>query len=515
MDPGAMIHNDTSHGQEDIFISKYDQHSNLLWSRSFGGSTYFDFPYSMIFDHFGNSITTGVFYGNIDFDPGPGIDTLHSGTNDAFILKLNPTGDLIWAKNLGGAGQNSEMGFSVGLDDSGNVYSCGSLTGSGSSDFDPGIGTYLLDPVSFAQHDIYLSKLDANGNFVWAHLLNGNSSTNGYGTNLIVDGEGNLYLTGFFSGIMDFDPGPDTTSLQGSNLQFLAKYDRNCNIIWVKTFVGGTANPDDMQFDKMKNIVIAGSFTDTIDFDPGTGVYNINSPNNQNDGFITKLDTAGNLIWAFGVGGLGHDKITGLSFDANNCIYMTGSFKDTVDFDHGPGVFNLISGGSQDAFIMKVDSAANFEWVSQITGSGTGNFNTGQGTVVIPNGDVYATGYFGGTVDFNPDSNVYSLSSNGDYDIYFMKLSQTILNVSMNDLNQIISVYPNPGYGQYTVLLKEHHKHITAKVYSLMGQMIFESEYFNSDKLDLLFNSTPGVYIVSLTSPDGLSVKFKLVNQSE
>src|SRR5674476_671097 len=112
---------------------------------------------------------------------------------------------LVWAKNMGGA--SDDYVNSIAVDASGNVYTTGYFLGT--VDFDPGAGTYNL--TSAGGYDIFISKLDASGNFVWAKNMGGASDDRG--TSIAVDASGNVYTTGSFRGTADFDPGAGTYNL--------------------------------------------------------------------------------------------------------------------------------------------------------------------------------------------------------------------------------------------------------------------------------------------------------------
>ena len=141
---------------------------NFVWANQLGG-TGSDIGYSIASDASGNVYTTGYYSGTVDFDPGPGVFTLTSAgaTNDIFVYKLNATGNLVWAKSLGGTG--AEMGLSIAVDASGNVYTTGQFQGI--ADFDPGVGVVTF--TSAGNYDIFVSKLDASGNYVWAKCFGG------------------------------------------------------------------------------------------------------------------------------------------------------------------------------------------------------------------------------------------------------------------------------------------------------------------------------------------------------
>jgi hypothetical protein len=107
----------------------------------------------------------------------------------------------VWAKRLGGA--NAEGVRDIGVDANGNVFTTGLFVNTG--DFDPGPATFDLTS-SVASADIFISKLNTDGDFVWAIKLGSVDIDNGLALSL--DATGNVYATGFFQGNVDFDPGP-------------------------------------------------------------------------------------------------------------------------------------------------------------------------------------------------------------------------------------------------------------------------------------------------------------------
>src|SRR5262249_14945501 len=159
-----------------------------------------DIGYSIAVDASGNVYTTGFFHGTVDFDPGSGTKNLvATGSNtDIFISKLDASGNYVWAKKIGG--NTADIGYSIAFDASGNVYTTGSFQGT--VDFDPGTGTQNL--VASGSTEIFISELDASGNFVLAKHMGG--GLYGYGQCIKVDASGNIYTTGYFSGTADFDP---------------------------------------------------------------------------------------------------------------------------------------------------------------------------------------------------------------------------------------------------------------------------------------------------------------------
>ena len=318
-----------------------------------------------------------------------------------------------WAKSSGGT--TNDFGYSITVDASGNVYTTGVFQGT--VDFDPGAGTNNL--TSAGGQDVFVQKLDAAGNFLWAKSFGGISTDEG--RSITIDASGNVYTTGHFQGAVDFDPGAGTNNLTsaGNVDVFVQKLDASGNFLWAKSF-GGTTNDFGLSItvDASGNVYTTGSFYGTADFDPGTGFFNLTTIGSQ-DVFVQKLDASGNFLWAKSFGGTTNDFGLSITVDASGNVYTTGSFYGTADFDPGTGFFNLTTIGSQDVFVQKLDASGNFLWAKSFGGSST---DYGYSITVDASGNVYATGNFQGTVDFDPGAGTNNLTSAGSYDVFVQKL---------------------------------------------------------------------------------------------
>ena len=388
------------------------QDPEFLWAKQIGG-TNSDLGFSIAVDNSGNVYTTGYFWGTCDFDPGSGTYNLTSfAFDDIYISKLDAAGNFVWAKQMGGI--SGERGYSVAVDNNGNVYTTGYFWGT--CDFDPGSGTYNLNSGPYSA--IFVSKLDAAGNFVWAKKMGGTGSDEG--SYMVIDNNGNVYSTGQFSGVCDFDPGPGTYNLTsfGEVDCFVSKLDASGNFVWATHMGGpGSAGGKSITVDNNENVYSAGIFSDTCDFDPGNGIYNLTS-SGFHDIFVSKLDAAGNFVWAKQLGGTEYSDVSSVAVDNVGSVYTAGYFEGTCDFDPTSGNYNLTSFGSSDIFISKLDASGNFVWAKQI-----GGFNTENGFSVALDdiGNIYTTGFFDGTCDFDPGSGVYNLTS-FNLDIFISKL---------------------------------------------------------------------------------------------
>ncbi len=323
-----------------------------------------------------------------------------------------------WAKQLGGSGNDVSNGLAI--DKNGNCYTIGYFC-CGAADFDPGPNIYNLT-TNGNNTDIFIQKSDKYGNFVWAKQMRGISNGGGYGYSILLDSLGNIYTAGTFYGTVDFDPGPNDYFLvsdENSPDVYIQKLDASGNFIWAKRMGGPNVDYGySIAIDPFGNIYATGEFEDTADFDPGIGVYNLNSAGGQ-DIFIQKLDAFGNFIWAKQIGGTLDDQGNSITVDQNGDAYITGQFKDTVDFDPSVNATILISEGDYSTFISKIDFNGNCIWARQISGTG---YSSGKSIVVDAYGDIYSTGYFGGAAVFNIGTDEMTVVSTGQSDMYIEKV---------------------------------------------------------------------------------------------
>jgi hypothetical protein len=392
---------------------------NFSWAKAMVGTgTTDEGSQSVAIDAAGNVYTTGQFFGTVDFDPGASTFNLTStGLEDIFISKLDASGNFIWAKKIGGVG--TDVGWKIALDASSNVFVSGYFRYT--ADFDPGSAVYSLSQVGSAAYaDIFVLKLDTNGNFVWVKQL-GASSVDDDAYGLYIDNLSNIYITGYFMGTVDFDPGAGISNLTpaGSSDIYILKLDASGSFVWAKK-MGGTVMDEarSIYVDGSGNVFTVGSFKGTTDFDPGTSTLNLISAGNE-DIFITKLDASGNFIWAKSIGSTGIDVALSIAVDASGNSYTCGYFRGTVDFDPGSGISNLTSAGVEDIFVCKLDATGNFSWAKRIGSTST---DKAVASIVDASGNIQITGSYSGTVDFDPGATTTNLTSAGLTDIFVCTL---------------------------------------------------------------------------------------------
>jgi hypothetical protein len=509
-DPGPGVFNLFSKdSSDDIFISKLDASGNFVWARQIGSSEY-DEGMSVAVDQGGNVYVAGHFYDTTDFDPGPGVYNLYGRNSDIFILKLDVSGNFVWAKSAGGT--DSDQVYSIALNASGDIYMTGSYYGK--VDFDPGSNDFSL--TSEWGDDVYIWKLDASGKFVWAKGLNAGGNID-EGRSVYLDKTGNVYVTGHFGETVDMDPGPgkfELTALDGDHA-FIVKLDASGNFVWGKS-MGGTIDYDDegnsIMVDGTGNVLIAGSFRETTDFDPGAGTFNL-TPTGYGNSFIMKLDASGNFAWAKMIEGTDPDADFNLAFslgmDAAGNIYTAGFLGGSADFDPGAGSV-VLSNGYGGTFILKLDAAGNFVWAEIINGD---DINYTSSMAVSPAGNIYLTGFFQYSADFQPGADSVKLTTAGDEDIFILKWSQGQSGIKNMNAGRI-NVYPNPTYGIVNLGYSGHSaQYLNVKVYDISGLMISQDHLVENLAIDLSALDA-GFYIIQVLDDQQIIYTEKVVKLS-
>jgi hypothetical protein len=345
----------TSNGLEDIFILKLSTDGNYLWAKSFG-SMQSDYGYSIATDSAGAIYATGYFNGNVNFDPGATNITLSSkGFADIFVMKLDASGDLRWAKAAGGA--SDDIAYSLTVDNAGSVFVTGSFRGT--ADFNTGGPAFPLS--ASANQDAFVMKMDTAGEFRWADDIGGDATCNARCVKTI--GYGNIFVTGYFNGTADFNPSSAVfkmTSAGGADA-FLLQLDASGNMVWASR-IGGPLDDygNSIAFDKLNNIYLSGSFEGNVDFDPSQNV-NILTSAGKDDIFICKLNSFKDLLWAKRFGGISIEEEKAICIDNDTNLYITGSYRSTVDMDPSDKVSELTAVGMDDIFVLKIGQAKEVE----------------------------------------------------------------------------------------------------------------------------------------------------------
>ena len=398
----------TSNGSNDMFVVKLDSNGSFQWVYTAGGSGG-DGAYDIETDSSGNSYITGVFSGTVNF--GSGNVTSAGNSDDIYVVKIDSDGNFQWVYTAGGTvfGNSSSLKYDSGrgidVDSSGNVY----ITGIFDTVVDFGGGN-----VSSNGKDIFVLKLDTDGNFQWVY--NVLSSGNDYANSITTDPSGNTYTTGYFSNTADFGGG-DVTS-NGSNDMFVVKLDSNGSFQWVYT-AGGTGVDElhAIAIDSSDNVLTTGYFSNTVNFGGGdvTSTDTVTA-------LVLKLDSSGSFDWAQTYSGQGAQEGLGIAADSSDNILTTGYFLNTVDFGDG----DVTSTGNEDIYILKLNSSGSFQWIKTYgsTAASTSYYDVSNDITVDTDGSVYTVGVTGENTDFGTgniagssyDSFVLKLTSSGSID---------------------------------------------------------------------------------------------------
>ncbi len=366
-DPNTGITNKTSAGSSDGYIAKYTSLGALSWVITMG-STGTDRVYSIDVDAAGNVYATGNYNLTVDFDPGPGsLNYTSIGGLDVFMAKYDTNGNLVWANTIGDL--NSEIAECIALDASGNFYVGGEFN-SPSIDLDAGATSLVVNNGSATvTYDPFLVKYDTSGTFQWGFNLQGLSSD--YIKSVAVDPNDNVLVGGYFFTTMNVDPvgGTSYTAL-GSADCFIARYSSAGSYDWSTQFGGSLADNIFSITTANNNIYATGTFNSVVDFNPGIDTLNIQSKGST-DVFILSLSNTGNFNWAGGIGGTGADNSNYIIANAAGDVYIAGSFIDSADFDPS-NVTNFIhTYDGRDGFIAKYDNSGLYKWSHKIGSVGT------------------------------------------------------------------------------------------------------------------------------------------------
>lgn len=511
-DPGAAVYNLTSVGGfgYDIFISKFDANGNFVWAKSIGGKGSDDFA-SVATDKNGNVYVTCNAVDTIDVDPGVAVYNMHSSTMAVFLIKLNPAGDFQWAKIINGnRAMSNVQNRAMTIDISGSIFIIGHFEDS--IDFDPSPASQIRGAY-VGGGSIFLLKLDSAGNFVWVQSLDCTKSP--IATSIAVTKSGYIYMCGGFNGTMDFNPGPGVDSFTAISFTrdlFICKFNASGNLIWARKCGGASSSTScwgfSVQTDLKENVYAFGHFTGTCDFDPGAGAYNLDGENTLQDAFLVKLDSAGIFILAKSVGSINKLESfkAGVVDDIGN-IFITGEFDGSADFDPGSGVHNVESRGNKDAFILRLDTGANFAWIKILAGIG---LESGQKMCMDVNGNVYVTGLFYGadTMYINPGSIIASGGAGNK--VFVVVCNAYGVGIHENPQPLPLGIYPVPNNGKFIIEPGWQVEFAEVIISDITGREVFTGKFFDVPKLEVNLEAKLGVHFGKLTSEKGTAY-FKLI----
>lgn len=541
----------------DPFILKLDANGDYLWAR---------FPLTSVEDVEANAIAveangdvyiTGYYRGQASYEIGINPNfAVSNGNSDVFIFKFDSFGNPTNAKFFGGPGW--DFGTSINANGNGQIYAVGHT--SGTVDFDPGAGVY--DLTSSGQSAVYVLKLDNWGNFVWAKNLTGSTAqdyTNW--SSSVIDESENVYITGKHKGTIDFDPNAGVVELTspGQGAIFVEKIDSNGNLVWANSFGSGSENASSIDIDINGATYITGEYEGTVDFDPSGTTFDLTSEG-LTDIFVQKLDGNGNFAWAQSMGGVNYELEPEITIDPNNDILLTGSFLATVDFDPGAGAVNFTSVGSgEDIFVLKLDNC--IPTITSLTAESCFSYTVPSGNAVYTASGMYndtlvnqcgadsiltidltintvdvsvtnadptltatATGADYQWIDCNngntaitgATSQSYTPSANGDYAVIVTEngcsdtsicYTVTTVNIDELNLNDQISIYPNPMNQHTTIDLGKVYEEVEIQIVNQLGQVVVNQKFESTEHINIELTEDRGVYFFIIQTQDSRVVR--------
>ncbi len=371
------------------------------------GSHVFSFAYGTDKDQFANDVATyntdiyvtGQFTNNLDF----GLGTMASGSTskfDIFLAKFDSAGAVLWQQRFGDGAGKDEIALAMGTDGAGRVAITGSVDGSAL--FNPAGAPLTVTGAA----DVFVAVYDAAGNHIFSRL-----DGDGSGRGVDFDAAANVYLTGDYTGSINFGNGTGNLSSVNASDIFLTKIDIGGVAQWAKSF-GGTGNQvsNDLVTDSGGNTFICGRFDTALAF--GGAVGNLTSAGAA-DAFVAKIDAAGNPLWAKSFGDSTQQVAYTLTLDAGGNVYVGGAFQGTVNFGLGN-----VSANSYDMFVVKLNGTdGSTAWVTTFGGT---NIDEVRGISLDALGNVVITGGMQGTIDFGGGA----LVPGGADDFFVVKLDQ-------------------------------------------------------------------------------------------
>lgn len=457
----------TSAGVGDGFISKLTTDGDFVWTRAISG-THYESVRGVDVDHDGNIYITGHYYGQVSLPGVSGALTLGDpGTYDSmFIAKLNSAGQFVWAH--GPYTGNAADAGTVLFDPTGSIVIAGSYLGP--VDFDPGPGVVTLPYHSYGSgnYDLYVTRFDLNGNLIWAKGMGGAASES-LGE-VALGPEGNIYLVGRLNGEADFDPsGFDYFLTSPGQDAFVAALNAQGEFVSARTWGGTSVDYSvGVATDAAGNVYVTGNFygQTPVDFDPGPGTQMRSSVGPQ-DGFLMKFrrgssaiatrlwhDLDGDGLQEEGEPALAgavvelfstHDTTIGNLYDGSRELVITDE-TGAVRFDnlasgnyylkvHAPVGFqfspanvgdddsldsDVLSDGTTALIVLQTDQEQTNFGLGLVGATpdfgvglafGSSGINNATAVTTDADGNLYVTGSFQGTVDFDYGPATVSLTA--------------------------------------------------------------------------------------------------------
>lgn len=344
-------------GNGDIYVAKYSPNGNLIWMKQFGGNL-MDRAYDLAIGPDQNVVITGTFFGSLQF----GSINIQSnqGSKDIFLLKLNPQGNVIWARKEGGG--LSENSYGVTIDNQNNVILTGQFEGNTSianQNF-----TSSIDPfTNLPSFDLFISKYDVNGTPQWVKV--GNAKKEDRGMAVAVDSQNNIFLCGQYSDTLQF--AGTTINNNGLNVGFVTKLSPSGQVQFFNNLRAGSCVPYDIKVNSSDQVVLAGDFLGNMVYSHDSGTTAITNPFSKRV-FVLQINNNGQTDWSYTLGSNNELSARALAVDSNKDVYVVGYFKCALTQLHQThtALWNTI--GYRDTYLLKISNSGVFKYAKQMGG---------------------------------------------------------------------------------------------------------------------------------------------------
>jgi hypothetical protein len=496
----------TSAGGADGFLVKYDASGNILWARSEGG-TGDEQTLALTTDYLGNVYVTGTFTSpTITF--GTFTLTLTSGSGvgycDIFIVKYDPSGNVLWAKSAGGYDQ--DIGNSIKADATG-IY----LTGYFYSNAINFSSTVLIHTTGsiVPTFNMFLVKYDFNGNVIWVRKSNGTG--NDSGNSVTTDTAGNVFVAGTFSS-QTSSYGSVTLlnpDIYGTENAFIIKYDTNGNALWGKNYGSASGTLTSTEGEEgngvatdATGIYFTGKFDDLFIVVGSDTLFNTG----LNKIFVIKYDEIGNVLWdkeERNTNDKGYNVVT----DSTGA-YVSGMFgSPTITF--GTSTFVSPAGATDAMFLVKYDQSGNIVCAT-ILSSGADEPTS---SIIAADhlGNLYVSGDFMGNTFILGTDTLHSTSSLVETFFiakYNCNGEPVTIKESLN--KEAITLFPNPASTVFTITSTDKIENV--KVFDLLGKIMITEAPNNNQSTININQFSNGIYFAEIKTEKGV-VRKKVVKQ--
>lgn len=409
-------------GDSDGVLTKYTDQGQIVWIKTLAG-TGIDKINGLTVDNDQTIYITGEFSGTIYYNN----DSIVSqGQLDAFVARLDSSGQFIWATNLGSP--EDDGANDISLLNNGFI----AVTGY----FSDTMQTTLGATISSGLRDVFIANLNPQGQLQWIETIGGPGID--LGNAIACDNNNNSYITGSFRDGIYLDG--VLTIGQGSYDAFLVKFTANGQLEWFK-IMGGTNTDEgsDVEIDSEQNIVAVGWYDRSMIVDSL-----FLSGSKEEDGYAIKFDASGNILWGTSLAGSFDERAYNIDFDNNNDIYISGTL-DSILVINGDTLLNRHLNRPTDIFVLKYDKQGVYQWATTL-----GHYyNDYAFDLLIKNSTTfYLAGNFQDTSIFVNDT---LISQNG-FDLFVGKFTVDTTTVAIHPIpsspsNIIngIELFPNPS----------------------------------------------------------------------